>query len=233
MTREQLYWIAHNTLSLSYSVCRRLMTHPSLVLDYLLWGAVAMESSVPLMASKYLTMRTNFYTGICYCYYRLDEPSQAELFARRSLDKVHELAQLEGGNTTQQLAYREASLKLGIVIFKRSVFVSRKKVRASYRPKIRPSLRELLQASTPRSPTERLAWELFGSPAAVFMALLETLSDPSRRPLTKGPPTHPTGTELDQDTITDIFQVNYIVAMSYTSTSCEHRSCFVLVLIWH
>ncbi len=216
LSREQLYWLVYNTLSLSYTICRSLMTRPSLVLDYFLWGAVAMESSVPLMASKYLTMRTNFYTAVCYCYYRLEESSQAELFARRSLDKVHELAQLEGGNTVQEMAYREASLKLGVVIFKRSVFLSRKKVRTGYRPKIRPSLREMLQSPAPRSPTEKLAWEMFESPTAVFMALLEILSDPSRRPFSKAPPTHPIDTELDPDTITDIFQVNYTSTDVYT-----------------
>ncbi len=166
-----------------------------------------MESSVPLMASKYLNMRVNFYTAACSCYYSLKQPDEAELFARRGLDKVHELAQLEGTRTTQELAYHEASLKLGVIIFKRTVFVSRKKLRSGFRPKVRPSLHELLQASPPRSPTEKLAGEMFSGSAAIFMAILETLSDSSRRPLTKGPPTAPEGTELDQETITDIYQV--------------------------
>ncbi len=166
-----------------------------------------MESSVPLMASKYLNMRVNFYTAACSCYYSLKQPDEAELFARRGLDKVHELAQLEGTRTTQELAYHEASLKLGVIIFKRTVFVSRKKLRSGFRPKVRPSLHELLQASPPRSPTEKLAGEMFSGSAAIFMAVLETLSDSSRRPLTKGPPTAPEGTELDQETITDIYQV--------------------------
>ena len=212
LTHELLYWITHNCLLLMFSICRSLMSHSALVLEYLVWGCVCMESSVPLMASKYLSMRANFYTAVCQCFLSLRQPHQAELFARRALDKVHELAQLEGSSTAphnehSELAFKEASLKLGVIIFKRSVFLSRKKLRPGLRPKVRPALRELLQQPCPRSPTERLLSEMFTGSSTQFLAVLETLTDSSHRPLHRGPPPTPPDIDLDHESITDVYQV--------------------------
>ena len=185
-----------------------------MVLEFLVWGAVCMESSVPLMASKYLSMRVNFYTAVCQCFNSLSQPHQAELFARRALDKVHELAQLEGNSTAphnelSELVFKEASLKLGVIIFKRSVFLSRKKLRPGFRPKVRPALRELLQVPCPRSPSEKLLSEMFSGWSAQFLAILEALTDSSHRPLHKGPPPTPADTDLDHESITDVYQVQH------------------------
>lgn len=49
------------------------------VVEYLLWAAVCMESSVPLMAVKFLPLRATIYTSICQCYYDINQPLQAEV----------------------------------------------------------------------------------------------------------------------------------------------------------
>ena len=172
-----------------------------------------MESSVPLMASKYIRVRVNLYIAVCQCYNDLHLPQQAELFARRGLNKVHELAELESSSAsepteTSELVYREVSVKLGVIVFKRSVFVSRKKIKPGFRPKVRPTIKELLQLPSPRSPTEKLLSDMFTGLSGQFLAILETLSDSSHRLLQEGPPPSPIGTDLDQETITDVYQVN-------------------------
>ena len=170
-----------------------------------------MESSVPLMALKYLTLRVDIYTAVCQCYYYLKEPYQAELFARRALGKVHELAVLEHqscsvATTASERVFGEASLKLSVMVFRRSVLESRAKTaKGVFRPKKRPSVREMLLQPCPRSPTERLLGEMFLGEAAQFLAVMEALSEPSRRLLEQGPP-HPV-TSLDTETATDVFQV--------------------------
>lgn len=49
------------------------------VVEYLLWAAICMESSVPLMAVKFLPLRGSIYTAVCQCYYDIDQPLQAEV----------------------------------------------------------------------------------------------------------------------------------------------------------
>ena len=48
------------------------------VLEYLLWAAVAMESSVALLCVKYLTWRVTLYVAVCQAYYDVNCGSQAE-----------------------------------------------------------------------------------------------------------------------------------------------------------
>ena len=169
-----------------------------------------MESSVPLMALKYLQLRVNFYVAVCQCYWDVRQPHHAELFARRGLGKVHELAQLEHQSSTEatdasELIFKEASVKLGVMVFKRSALETRKKTKSVFRPKVRPTIKDLLQIPSPRSPTEKLLFEMFSGQSAQFLAVLEFLSDSSRRPLEQAPPSPIT--ELDHDTITDVYQV--------------------------
>lgn len=89
-----------------------------------------MESCVPLMTVKYLPVRTTLYTSTCACYYAIQQPLQAEvrllyfdvindptfqLFARRSLDKVHQLAQIEYLSSTSKssaVVFTEATIKV-------------------------------------------------------------------------------------------------------------------------
>lgn len=182
----------------------------AMVVEPLLWISICMESSVPLLAVKYLRLRVDIYTAVCQCYYYIKEPHQAEIFARRGLDKIHELAVLEHQSSSQatkatERVFREASLKLSVVVFRRSVLESRMTKRVVFRPKKRPSIRELLQQPYPRSPTEKLLTELFVGEAAQFLAIMEALTDPSCRSLQQGLP-QPT-TNLDADTTADVIQV--------------------------
>ena len=38
-------------------------------LEFVLWACMCMESSVPLLAVRYLTWRATLYTCVCQCYY--------------------------------------------------------------------------------------------------------------------------------------------------------------------
>ena len=125
------------------------------IFNFLLWASVCMEYCVPLMTVEYLQLRGNLYTAVCQCYYAFAQPLQAELFARRGLDKVHKLAQMEHQNsnepnTSSILIFKEATVKLGVLVFKRSVFESHKTNKASFRSRVRPDLKDLLQVPSPR-----------------------------------------------------------------------------------
>lgn len=189
--------------------------HITKIIEYLVWCVVCMELSVPLMATNYLRLRTNFYVAVSQCYYYIQQPIQAEVFARRALDKVNELAKLEHQSASEltpesRLAFTEATVKLGILIFKRSVFESRKKVRVAFKFKVRPSIKDMLQAPHPRFPTEKLLYELFPGKLARFLAVLETLIDFTRRPLYQAPPPRLLGCDLDHDVVLDIYQVSLV-----------------------
>ena len=125
------------------------------VVEFLLWASVCMESCVPLMAVKYLHLRVNLYTAVCQCYYSIGQPLQAELFARRGLDRVHELARMEHQSSEElsssaAMVFKHATVKLGVVVFKRSVFESRKSHKPMFRSKVRPTVLDLLQLPSPR-----------------------------------------------------------------------------------
>lgn len=184
--------------------------HTAMAVESLLWSGVCMESSIPLLTVKFLCLRVDIYTSVCQCYFHLREPRHAELFARRGLEKIHELALLEHQSSSQatqtsERVFRQASLKMSMVVFRRSVLESRITKKPAFRPKKRPSIRELLQQLFPRSPTEKLLSELFIGDAAQFMAVLEALVEPSRASLEKGLP-RPI-TNLDADTTSDVIQV--------------------------
>ena len=80
-----IYTIAQHLMmcNLSHMVkCDTLFECYSLVcqvVEYLLWAAVCMESSVPLMAIKFLSLRASIYTAICQCYYDINQSLQAEV----------------------------------------------------------------------------------------------------------------------------------------------------------
>ena len=169
-----------------------------------------MESSVPLLATKYLKIRTNFYVLITQCYNLLDYHNEAEVFARRALDKVNELAQLEHQSSSKptpgsDLIFKEATIKLEVLVFKRAVFVSHKKTKFPFKFKFHPSVKNLLQLTPPRTTTEKLLGEMFSSATAQFVAILETLTDMSRRSLDRGPP--PTIANIEQETMADVYMV--------------------------
>ena len=215
LTKECRFWLAHNAFSLTYSLCRKMMSagHVTQVMRHLLWCALGMESSVPLVSINYLPLRTNFYLAVCECYYHIQEPTYAEEFARRALDKIQELAivhlQIDPTNedVKTDCMLKEATIKLGFVIFKRTVFESRKKSKLPYRPRVHPSYMDFLQLPSPRSPTEKLLLEMFPRESSRFMAILETLTPIGRRSLQPGPP--PPISDLDSDILSAVYQVIY------------------------
>ena len=93
--------------------------------------------------------------AVCQCYYDIRQPLEAELFAREHLTKVAELARLEFESSSEatessERVFREASVKLEVMIFRQSVFETRKKLKSLFRPKIRPTIKELLLQASPR-----------------------------------------------------------------------------------
>ncbi|XP_078305701.1 cilia- and flagella-associated protein 54 isoform X1 [Panthera onca] len=191
---EHLCWIIFNGTIYIYTICRKLMIigQSSKALEYLLWASMCMEFSVPLLSVRYLTWRATLYTAVCQCYYDCQAGVHAEAFARRALAKIDELRQLELMSSSQSQEesrryYREATIKMAVMIFKRGVFESRRKHKGLFRPKIRVNLREAQTLPWPRTVTERLLDEMFDSTASRFLAVLEALSDSNRRTLQTGP----------------------------------------------
>uniref|UniRef100_A0A2K6L1E4 Cilia and flagella associated protein 54 n=1 Tax=Rhinopithecus bieti TaxID=61621 RepID=A0A2K6L1E4_RHIBE len=194
LPQEHLCWIIFNGTIYIYTICRKLMAigQSSKALEYLLWASMCMESLVPLLSLRYLTWRTTLYTAVCQCCYDCQAGIHGEAFARRALAKIDELRQLElmSSSKSQEESrryFREATIKMAVMIFKRGVFESRRKNKAVFRPKIRINLREVQTLSWPRTVTERLLDEMFDSTASRFLAVLEALSDSNRRILQTGP----------------------------------------------
>ncbi|CAI7994017.1 Cilia- and flagella-associated protein 54 [Geodia barretti] len=227
LQREAHYWLAYNSVLLTYSISRCLLStgKVSAALQPLLWASVCTESSVPLLTLRYLRLRVDIYTAVCQCYFQLKEPRHAELFARRGLEKVHQLALLEHQSSSaateaSERVFHEATLKLGVVVFRRSVLESRLTRKTVFRPKKRPTIKELLQQLFPRSPTEKLLVELFPGDAARFLAVLEALAEPCRDPLAKGLP-RPI-TNLDADTTADVIQELLCAGTDLALKSLQH-----------
>ncbi|KAB0385141.1 hypothetical protein FD755_000097 [Muntiacus reevesi] len=194
LPQEHLCWIIFNGTIYIYTICRKLMIrgHSSKALEYLLWASICMESSVPLLSVRYLTWRATLYTAVCQCYYDCQAGVHGEAFARRALAKIDELRQLELMSSSQPQEesreyYREATIKMAVMIFKRGVFESRRKNKSFFRPKIRVNIKEAQTMPWPRTVTEKLLEELFDSTASRFLAVLEALSDSNRRILQTGP----------------------------------------------
>ncbi|XP_044083407.1 cilia- and flagella-associated protein 54 [Neovison vison] len=193
LPQEHLCWIIFNGTIYIYTICRKLMIigQSSKALEYLLWASMCMECSVPLLSVRYLTWRATLYTAVCQCYYDCQAGIHGEAFARRALAKIDELRQLELMSSSQSQEesrrhYREATIKMAVMIFKRGVFESRRKSKSVFRPKIRVNLREAQTLPWPRTVTERLLDEMLDSTASRFLAVLEALSDSNRRTLQTG-----------------------------------------------
>ncbi|XP_019219108.1 cilia- and flagella-associated protein 54 [Oreochromis niloticus] len=195
---EHLYWQIYNGSLHIYNVCRYLMTMQcsAQALEYLLWASISLELSIPLMTAKYLPVIVTLYCAVCQCYYDNHAEVQAEEFARRALGKINELAKLgehsEVPATREtQRAYKDASIKLGAMIFKRAAFETRKRPRTLYKSKIKSTLKDIPNVPWPRTPTERLLTGLFECSAAQFLGILEALWDSNTRPLQMRMPEDP------------------------------------------
>ncbi|XP_024122060.1 cilia- and flagella-associated protein 54 isoform X2 [Oryzias melastigma] len=186
---DHLSWHIYNGSSLIYNICRYLMTMncSAEALEYLLWASISVELSVPLMTAKYLPLSVTLYCAGCYCYYDNQAAAQAEEFARRALGKINERAEEEeqsdtATSTEAQRAYKEASIKLSSLVFKRAVFEGR---RPKYKTRIqsKSSLKDFASGPRPRTSTEKLLTSMFDSTAGQFLGILEALWDSSTRPL--------------------------------------------------
>ncbi|KAM6425269.1 LOW QUALITY PROTEIN: cilia- and flagella-associated protein 54 [Rhynochetos jubatus] len=195
LPQEDLCWLIYNGTIHIYTICRHLMMigQSAKVLEYLLWANVCMESSIPLLSVHYLTWRATLYTAVCQCYFDCQASIHGEVFARRGLIKIDELKQLESiscslENSEAKKIFREATLKMSVMIFKRAVYEPRRKPKSYFRPKLGVNLKELQNLPWPRTTTERLLTEMFDGAAAQFLAILEALSDSSRHVLRPAPP---------------------------------------------
>ncbi|XP_075789877.1 cilia- and flagella-associated protein 54 isoform X3 [Pelodiscus sinensis] len=210
LPQEHLCWLIYNGTIYIYTICRHLMSvgQSAKVLEYLLWASICMESSVPLLAVHYLTWRTTLYTAVCYCYYDCQASINGEVFARRGLSKIDELKQLDSMSSSPQnpetkKVFREATIKMAVMVFKRAVYESRRKPKGFFRPKLRVNLKDTQNLPWPRTVTERLLTEMFDGTAAHFLAILEALSDSNRRVLRPAPPV-PDETEI-RDVVSELF----------------------------
>ncbi|XP_069620558.1 cilia- and flagella-associated protein 54 isoform X5 [Ranitomeya imitator] len=195
LPQEHLCWLIYNGSLHIYTICRHLMAlgHSSKALESLLWASVCMESSIPLLSVQYLTWRATLYTAVCQCYFDCQAGVHGEVFARRALGKISELSQLEhmsdsSYNEETKKAFKESTLKMAVMIFKRAVFESRRKPKEILRPKLKNNLKDAEKLPWPRTNTERLLVEMFGNNAAQFLAIVEALTDSNRRVLQAGPP---------------------------------------------
>ncbi|GCC32238.1 hypothetical protein chiPu_0010699 [Chiloscyllium punctatum] len=198
LPKEQLCWLIYNGTTYIYTMCRHLMvlTLYTQAFEFLLWASICMETSIPLSTVRYLRWRATLYTAVCQCYYDCEYDLTAEVFARRALGKISELSQLETMNPSPQTphtgkAFREATVKISIMIFKRSVFESRRKPKGILRPKQRTNYKESQNLPWPHNTTEHLLAEMFHGSAAQFLAITEALSARSRRVLQTKPPFPP------------------------------------------
>ncbi|XP_013906997.1 PREDICTED: cilia- and flagella-associated protein 54-like [Thamnophis sirtalis] len=194
LPHEHLCWIVYNGTVHMYTICRHLMTigQSAKVLEYLLWASVCMESSIPLLAVHYLTWRATLYAAVCQCYYDCQSGIHGEVFARRGLIKIDELKQMEFMSssplsTETKKKFKEATVKMAAMIFKRTVFEPRRRPKGVLRPRIKANLKEAQHMPWPRTITERLLMEIFDCNSSIFLAIMEALFDKNRRILIPGP----------------------------------------------
>uniref|UniRef100_A0A663F5F9 Cilia and flagella associated protein 54 n=1 Tax=Aquila chrysaetos chrysaetos TaxID=223781 RepID=A0A663F5F9_AQUCH len=240
LPQENLCWLIYNGTIHIYTICRHLMMigQSAKVLEYLLWASICMESSIPLLSVHYLTWRATLYTAVSQCYFDCQASIHGEIFARRGLIKIDELKQLENTsssleNSETKRVFREATLKMSVMIFKRAVYESRRKPKSFFRPKLRVSLKEGQNLPWPRTTTERLLTEMFDGVAAQFLAILEALSDSSRRVLHPAPPV-PDEIEI-RDVISELFFAgleilsgnNILLIKEYIETKYTSESYFL------
>ncbi len=183
---ENLCWLVYNTTIHVYTIGRYMMQlgFSKLILEYVLFCSLAMENSIPLLAIKYLPWRSTLYSATCQCYYDCRFNEEAENFSRRALAKIHEIYELELASETGHMGarnpeFREATIRMGVYLFKRLSFENRRKFAKSKKNKI--NYKELGGLAWPRTPTERLLSEMFDCGSGQFMAVEEALSDSNRR----------------------------------------------------
>ncbi|NXL87547.1 CFA54 protein, partial [Alectura lathami] len=149
LPQESLCWLIYNGTIHIYTICRHLMMigQSAKVLEYLLWASICMELSVPLLSVHYLTWRATLYAAVSQCYFDCQAGIHGEVFARRGLIKIDELKQLENTSSSEKNSetrkiFREATIKMSVMIFKRAVYESRRRPKSYFRLKLRHSRKE-------------------------------------------------------------------------------------------
>ncbi|XP_053260953.1 cilia- and flagella-associated protein 54 isoform X2 [Podarcis raffonei] len=210
LPHERLCWLVYNGTIHMYTICRHLMTigQSSKVLEYLLWACVCMESSVPLLAVHYLPWRATLYAAVCQCYYDCYSGINGEIFARRGLVKIDELKQMENMSspalsTETKRKFKEATVKMAAMIFKRSAFEPRRRPKGLFRPRVKNNMKDIQHLPWPRTVSERLMMEIFDCNSSIFFGILEALFDRNRRTLIPSPPI-PDEMEI-RDVISELF----------------------------
>ncbi|XP_067998988.1 cilia- and flagella-associated protein 54 [Melanerpes formicivorus] len=236
LPQENLCWLIYNGTIYIYTICRHLMMRgqSAKVLDYLLWASICMESSIPLLSVHYLTWRATLYAAVSQCYFDCQASIHGEVFARRGLLKINELKQLEHmssslANSETRKIFSEATLKMSVMVFKRAVFEPRRKPKTYLRPKLRVTLKEPQNLSL--TVTKQLLTEMFDSMAAQFLAILEALSDSSRR-LWNSPSALPDETEI-RDVLSELFSAGLEIlsgGVSSAGLQGSRRTAFFCVI---
>ncbi|RNA15266.1 cilia- and flagella-associated 54, partial [Brachionus plicatilis] len=185
---EHFCWLIYNATIYMYTIGRFMMQYgqSKIVLEYLIFCSLSMECSVALLSSKYLPWRATLYVATCQCYYDCRYYDDGEIFARRALSKINELHELEMASIAGQKGvdipqFREATIKIGVVLFKRLVYESRRKSKGVYRPKNKLAYKDINNLTWPRTGVEKILNEMFDCSSAQFLAVQEALSDSNRR----------------------------------------------------
>ncbi|XP_065653351.1 cilia- and flagella-associated protein 54-like isoform X2 [Hydra vulgaris] len=209
ITKNSYSWLVYNCTIHIYNICLKLLMQKLsiIAIDYLIWCCVCMESSIPLMTVKYLTWRTQLYIATSECYYVLNSGVCGEEFARRGLQKVIELEEIEKMSSStpcpQRLQmFKESFLKLKITIFKRDVFESRRHAK-SLKPKFKLVFNDIVHNKWPRTACEQLLIESFNGRSAQFFAVIETLASKDHETIKRQINQHED--ENEQDLISELF----------------------------
>ncbi|CAF0806939.1 unnamed protein product [Adineta steineri] len=192
-------WLVYNGTIYLYKMGRYLMTlgYSLQVVEYLVWAAVSTEMCLPLLSIAYLPWRSTLYCSACEAFYdsRIAPDGEraiaGENFARRALEQfknLHELQSMsiEGDKCQYENSFRHATIKIATMLFKRTVFESRRKAKGILRPKVRQNYKDI-SGAWPRTLTEKLLGDMFDCRCAQFLAILQALSDSNRRLLLTSP----------------------------------------------
>ncbi|XP_047192964.1 cilia- and flagella-associated protein 54-like isoform X3 [Scophthalmus maximus] len=215
---EHLCWQIYNGSLHIYTICRYLITMDcsAQALEYLLWASISLELCIPLMTAEYLPWIVTLYCAVCHCYYDNQAAVQAEAFARRALGRINEQAKLEEQSKVPatretQRAYKEASIKLGAMVFKRAVYEARRK----QKPILKLKSKSARKVPWPRTTTGRMLLALFDSSAAQFLGILEALWDSTTPPLQTRMPDEPE----QQEVILDLVSAGISILSGVANTS--------------
>ncbi|XP_077447691.1 cilia- and flagella-associated protein 54 isoform X2 [Stigmatopora argus] len=225
---KQLCWIIYNGTLQIFKMCSYLMAlnHSAKALEYLLWASLTLEAAMPALTIKHLPWLVKLYCAVCHCYYDNLSSLRAEEFARRALGKINDLAEQEKdkensdpSNKEPQMAFREASIKLAAIMFKRAVFETRRKPKHIITIKSKITLKDFPNIPWPRNATERMLMGLFDSSASQFLGICEALWDSSLRPLQTRLPE-----ELElQDVVLELFASGISILSGAATTSDQKR----------